>query len=355
MSKIIKIVYLWEILSENNKYLIEALCKKNCRVTVITRNKQKKKFFFLPKLRSKRFKIFPFEKFDFFRLLKFLKNKSPDIVVVCGWFSACYLIFCLYFRLKTTQVVLICDNVWLNTFGQKIIKFLRIFKINYFFFSKVWIPGPPSLSFVKNIGFKEKDILMHFHAANTKMFSKNYGKNLLIKKKKYPKKFLFVGRFVEKKGLKTLIDAWKNLKNKKGWHLHIIGSGDINISVKNIEAISISKFLEHNKLVELLKNIGCFVCPSYLEEWGIVVQEFASAGMPLILSDGVLSKDYFLINGKNGFLFESGNVDSLKNSLKKIINLPSNKLLQMSILSHQLSKKISPKQSAESLLSILKV
>jgi glycosyltransferase involved in cell wall biosynthesis len=352
MSKIIKIVYLWEILTENNKYIIEELSKKNCNVTVISRNKQKKKFFFLPKIRSKNFKNFPFEKFNFFSLLKFLKNKSPDILIVCGWFSIYYLIFCLYFRLKNTQVVLICDNVWLNIFRQKIIKFLSIFKINYLFFSKVWIPGPPSLSFAKNFGFKEKDILMHFHPANTKMFSKNFSKNLRIKKRNYPKKFLFVGRFVEKKGLKILIHAWKNLKNKKGWHLHIIGSGDINFSTKNIEGISISKFAEHNKLVKLFKNVGCFVCPSYLEEWGIVVQEFACAGMPLILSDGVLSKDYFLINGKNGFLFKSGNVNSLKNSLKKIINLSTNQLIQMSILSHQLSKKISPKQSAESLLTI---
>ena len=152
-----------------------------------------------------------------------------------------------------------------------------------------------------------------------------------------------------------MIEAWKNLKNKKGWRLHVIGSGDINFSIKNIKAISISKFVEHKKLVKLFKNIGCFICPSYLEEWGIVVQEFASAGMPLILSDGVLSKDYFLINGKNGFLFKSGNINSLKNSLKKIMNLSSNKLLQMSIFSHQLSKKISPKQSAESLLAIMKV
>jgi glycosyltransferase involved in cell wall biosynthesis len=355
MKKKINIVYLWEILTENNKYLIEELIKKNCNVTVISRNKQKKKFFFLPKIRSKNFKIFLFEKFHFFSLLKFLKNRSPDIVVVCGWFSIYYLIFCFYFRLKNTQVVLVCDNVWSNIFRQKVVKYLSIFKISYIFFSKVWIPGPPSLSFVKNLGFKDKDILMHFHPANIKIFSKDFKKNLIIKKKKYPKNFLFVGRFVEKKGLKTLIEAWKNLKDKKGWRLQIIGSGDLDIDIKNIEAVSILKFTKHNKMIKLLKSIGCFVCPSYLEEWGIVVQEFASAGIPLILSDGVLSKDYFLIKGKNGFLFKSGNVKSLNKSLKKIINLSNNKLIQMSTVSHELSKKISPNISAKSLICAAKV
>ena len=355
MNKTRKIVFLWDILTENNKYTIESLRKKNCNVTVILRNKQKQKFSFLPKIKSKNFKIFLFEKFNFFSLLKFLKKRSPDIVVVCGWISIYYLIYCLYFRLKNTQVVLICDNVWQNTFRQKIAKYFCILKINFFFFSKVWIPGPPSLSFVKNLGFKEKDILLHFHPANIKMFSKDLKKKLIIKKRKYPKKFIFLGRFVEKKGLKILIEAWKNLKDKKGWHLQIIGSGDIDFDIKNIQAISLSKFMEHNKLIKLFKSVGCFVCPSYLEEWGIVVQEFASAGIPLILSDGVLSKDYFLIEGKNGFLFKSGNVKSLTNSLKKIINLSSDKLIQMSILSNHLSKKISSIKSAEALLSILKV
>ena len=65
MKKKINIVYLWEILTENNKYLIEELIKKNCNVTVISRNKQKKKFFFYQKLDQKILKFFYLKNFIF--------------------------------------------------------------------------------------------------------------------------------------------------------------------------------------------------------------------------------------------------------------------------------------------------
>ena len=101
------------------------------------------------------------------------------------------------------------------------------------------------------------------------------------------------------------------------------------------------------------KKSHCFILPSLFEPWGVVVHEFATLGMPMILSEAVGARTSFLINNHNGYVFKTGSVDDLVIALERIANLELNEIKRFGENSYKLSLRISPESSAMNLMSIL--
>ena len=93
--------------------------------------------------------------------------------------------------------------------------------------------------------------------------------------------------------------------------------------------------------------------PSKFEPWGVVVHEFAAAGLPLLLTYSVGAASTFLIPGYNGYILKNNNIKDLTSILIKVINTNDIQLLQMMNNSNELSKRISPITSFHNLISIL--
>jgi proteasome assembly chaperone (PAC2) family protein len=84
----------------------------------------------------------------------------------------------------------------------------------------------------------------------------------------------------------------------------------------------------------------------------VVVQEFAAAGFPILLSREVGAAEAFLEADKNGYLFDKENMAQIKNSLKKIISLEIDELVKMGERSHGLAQKINPAQWVNTITGI---
>ena len=79
-----------------------------------------------------------------------------------------------------------------------------------------------------------------------------------------------------------LLDAWKLIEsNRDGWELHFIGNGSLKSKLTQEDGIIVSDFMQPNELVKEIPKTGCFILPSRHEPWGVVIHEFASAGIPL--------------------------------------------------------------------------
>lgn len=132
--------------------------------------------------------------------------------------------------------------------------------------------------------------------------------------------FLYFGRLDREKGLLTLLKAFSQLKNIK---LIILGSGpfarliDQFNSNKNIEYLG---FKSGAELRELIENSQYVIIPSECyETLSMSAVEAFSLAKPIITS-GLGGLKELLDNGKNGFIFEPGNFESLK---EVIINAQS--------------------------------
>lgn len=133
---------------------------------------------------------------------------------------------------------------------------------------------------------------------------------------------LFVGRLSKEKGVQTLISAWKKWGHKAP-KLIIIGDGPDRKYLENLAnglPISFLGKKNHNKVEHELSSSRLLIVPSeWMEIFGLVVIEAFSVGTPAAVSNlGALPS--LVQNGKNGVIFESGNISSLLSSIQPILS-----------------------------------
>lgn len=277
----------------------------------------------------------------------------PTITYISGWQDKGYLIVTKGLREKGGVVVVGFDGQWFGTARQRLAPVLGV--MGYFgrYFSHAWVSGIYQFEYARRLGFDKRCIVYDLLSADLTLFHTAFRKNLSQKTKFYPHRFLFVGRFEPIKGLDTLVQAWNILSdNKRDWELHLIGSGSLKTVLQSTPGVVVKDFMQPDQLMEEVALAGCFVLPSRDEPWGVVLHEFAAAGLPLIVSDVVGAASSFLIPGMNGYGFRANDAQDLVNQMVRIIEMTDPVLLSMAEYSYNLSHRITPESSAGNLLSI---
>ena len=281
------------------------------------------------------------------------KMINPSIILCSGWLDRNYLNIVKYYN-KKIPTVLLFDNQWKATLKQVMGTFLSPFILKNKF-SNAWVTGSSSKYFAQRLGFFNDKLLTGLYSADTVKFSEFRQKFLESKKNKYPKVFIYVGRYVRHKGIFELWNAFIELQNENptDWELWCLGTGeefDNRILHPKIKHFGFVQPFEMNKY---LSNSGVYILPSIYEPWGVSVHEMAAAGFPMLLSKNVGSSEEFLRENINGYYFNSINKLDIKEKLNKIINLKESELLSMGDKSFNLSLINSPKIWAEKLISLL--
>lgn len=111
---------------------------------------------------------------------------------------------------------------------------------------------------------------------------------------KVQKRILFLSRIHKKKGIEVLLDAWENLHSDySDWQVLIVGNGDddyiseLKIKIANAglsNSIDIVPPVFGEDKISLYHSSSLFVLPSYSENFGMVVAEALSCGVPVITS-----------------------------------------------------------------------
>jgi len=173
------------------------------------------------------------------------------------------------------------------------------------------------------------------------------------------KNFLYVGRIHPKKGLMNLLRVWdKIFKNNNNCKLMIAGYPELNyldelknyVSKNNLSANV--KFLgpvEGDDLVNLYKNSDIFVLPTYSENFGIVVAEALSYGIPVITTKGTPWK---VLEENNCGWYIEPKLDSLKKALLEAFEINKNDYAIKSKNAINLSKTFNWKKIAKSFFNL---
>jgi glycosyltransferase involved in cell wall biosynthesis len=347
-----KVLYLYAEVMGYTLATIKALIDRGVEVHLIYWDNKKITPYKMPDYDGIR--IYPRSKQSIESIIDIVKAINPDITVISGWQDKLYLSAARFLRSKNYTVVSGFDDQWLGTFRQYFAFILGMTGFFARYFSHAWVSGVFQYEYARKIGFSKKNIIFDLLSADLNLFKLSYTSSYEYKSTSYPHRFLYVGRFELVKGLDVLLAAWERLSEKRGdWELHLIGAGNLSLYKKLPPGVTVKNFMQPDELVNEVADSGCFILPSRSEPWGVVVHEFAAAGLPLILSDVVGASRTFLVPGMNGYLFESNSVESLKVALIKIIDTPDEMLLNMSEKSFQLANRISPETSAMNLISLI--
>jgi glycosyltransferase involved in cell wall biosynthesis len=132
----------------------------------------------------------------------------------------------------------------------------------------------------------------------------------------WPKQFLFVGRYVEAKGVDILIAAYKRYRRRYGgktWALASCGQGPLAGLMPT--EVTNHGFVQAAELNDIWLNSGVLVHPARLDHWPLVIVEALSAGLPVIASEACGSVVEMIRPYYNGITVPTGDVAALADAM----------------------------------------
>jgi glycosyltransferase involved in cell wall biosynthesis len=156
------------------------------------------------------------------------------------------------------------------------------------------------------------------------------------------KYFLYIGRISSEKGPTTLIQAFMKLSMKKA-KLTVVGEAPLMSRLKfmaeNYPLIQFLGYLSGNLVNEITRNARAVIVPSICyENAPLSILESFACGKPVIASR-IGGIPEMIDDGVNGFLFEPGNEDDLREKLELILSMPDPQISEMGQAARQKVEK----------------
>ena len=280
-----------------------------------------------------------------------IERFQPDIIVAAGWHIKPYRAVMRAWNRRATRIMTM-DNCWLGTLKQ----WLGVATAHYFvqtITDFVWLPGERQAVFAKKMGFETGRVFRGLYTCDHPEFASAYHRRRLSVVGS-SRRFLFVGRFIEQKGLSALSEAYKQYRAQvaEPWPLICCGDGPLASMLQGIEGLSVEGFVQPSQLPFRFGEASCLILPSLFEAWGVVVHEAASAGLCILASDRVGAVPHLVQHGYNGFLFDPLNSNNLCSLMVRVSMLNNDALASMSDASYSLSLQFTPARWADTLLSM---
>lgn len=260
-------------------------------------------------------------------LIDLARDLKPAAVFCSGWVDKGYLAACRAMRRLGTPTIMCFDTAWVGDLRQEMAVLLARFWLPRTF-SHAWVTANPQALYARKLGFRNSRIRKGAYSAAVDRFAPLFDRFKNAKAAAFPHRFLCVARYIATKGHQDLCDAFDALcrEGRAGdWELWFAGTGDLYDQVTTSPSGANPRilhlgFVQPAETPAIIEQCGVFVLPSTFEPWGVVVHEYAAAGMPLVLSHRVGAAEMFLVEGENGQRFPAGDVAGLKKALQWIIS-----------------------------------
>jgi glycosyltransferase involved in cell wall biosynthesis len=168
---------------------------------------------------------------------------------------------------------------------------------------------------------------------------------------------LYVGQLIERKGALDLVAAHEEvLKSCPDAQLALVGYGQLEQQLRRTVAelqISGVHFLGHVAIADLPRYYvaaDCFVLPSHEEVWGLVLNEAAACGLPLITTDRVGAAGDLVRDGFNGFVVPARNPVALARAMQQVLQSP----ITLGAASRQIIAGMTYEQNVEAILAAIR-
>jgi len=153
---------------------------------------------------------------------------------------------------------------------------------------------------------------------NKSIIINNFIDGSIIKKGKNTAKFnlLFVGRYTKFKGFEDLINVARDMRNV---NFSLIGDDLYKSRLKNVTNIGT---IENSKIYKEYDKHSIFILPSYTEAFPMTILEAMARGLVILVSD-IPGMREIIKEGRNGYLFQPGDLNKMKEIILYLKNNPS--------------------------------
>lgn len=279
---------------------------------------------------------------------------GPDAILTSGWADRGYMKVCHEMRKTGVPVIAGADNQWIANPRQIAAVMTSRFHVHRWI-DALWVPGERQATFARALGYSGERLWDGYYACDWDNFAAADIENSAQEARSKAPFFLFVGRYVDVKGIDTLAEAYRRYRDEVSdpWPLVCAGAGPLAKTLRDAGADD-RGFVQPQDLPKLMQSASAFVLPSRFEPWGVVVQEAAAGGVPLILSDRVGAGTHLLRPGFNGFTFPAGSVEHLAKRLLDMHSLTGEERSELVRNSYMLSRQYMPVRWADTFVSGLR-
>lgn len=174
------------------------------------------------------------------------------------------------------------------------------------------VPGRAAAEYIESLDVPARKVVVAPNAVDTEIFNSaahdRQGRKGCT--------FLYVGRLDPEKGLDILLRAFERVPGK----LVLVGSGAQESRLQSLasDRVRFAGPVGRDALVPLYAEADVFVLPSLSEPWGMVLNEAAAAGLPLVATEGVGAAHDLIEDGVNGFRVPGGDEQALAEAMRRL-------------------------------------
>jgi len=284
-------------------------------------------------------------------LIRDIEDWKADAILVYGWSFESHLKVMRQFHGKI-PILFRGDSHLLDHSAHSIKSIVRTLFLRWVYrhVNTALYVGKANRDYFFKMGLKDSQLVFAPHAIDNARFSNNHSQllrhSLEIDSDQIV--FLFAGKLETKKNPVLLIEAFRLLDHPKSVLL-IVGDGPLDTEVKAIisklpihiqSRIYQKDFVNQKDMPDVYSSSDVFILPSQGpgETWGLSVNEAMASGLAVIVSDQCGCAADLVVDGENGFVFESKHEISLMKSMEKIIQ-SSTKLKEMKNKSVEMIEK----------------
>ncbi len=238
----------------------------------------------------------------------------PDVVFVAGWFNPAFMALANESRLTQARFIMGMDTSYKGTWRQRLAKL----RLAWLFkrVDRVIVPGERGWQFARLLNVPERKLRRGLYGIDYNRLSAALPMRL-AEPGGWPRKFLFVGRYLERKGIDVLLDAYAMYRSRSAdpWPLDCCGKGEFADRIAAAPGVNDLGFVQPREQVRILAEHGASILPSRYDPWPLVIPEAAASGLPVICSERCGSSVELVRPYYNGLLFSTADVGSLAGAM----------------------------------------
>jgi glycosyltransferase involved in cell wall biosynthesis len=291
----------------------------------------------------------------FNRVGEVLDQLRPQVVAIPGWYDRCSLAALRWCGAHGVPAVVMSETTawdverkWLKEFLKR-----RVVKMC----AAGLVGGRAHAEYLEKLGIERTKIFFGYDVVDNDYFAAKAEEvrsqsSVVRSQLRLPERyFLASARFIEKKNLRRLIEAYARYRTlcedhrlqtidhlssvvrcplsssppSAPWSLVLLGDGPLRSSILNLRSslgldacVHLPGFKQYGELPVYYGLASAFIHASTTEPWGLVVNEAMASGLPVLVSDRCGCAADLVQEGVNGFTFDPYNIEALAQLMLKI-------------------------------------
>ncbi|GGA34130.1 glycosyltransferase family 4 protein [Sphingomonas psychrolutea] len=242
---------------------------------------------------------------------------APAAIALPGWSSRAAFAALIWARQRKVPAILMSEtNGW--DFARKpIAEWVKRRIVAHY--SAGLVTSDSQARYLVDLGLNADAIFRGYNAVDNAYFASTSANATMpegLPETPHGRYFLTSNRFIEKKNLARLLDAYAAFRRGRSddpadWPLVLLGDGALRAALETQrKALRLERhvlmpgFRQIDELPRFYGTAGAFVHASTTEQWGLVVNEAMASGLPVAISNRCGCAEVLVEDGVTGLLFD---------------------------------------------------